>query len=145
VYCRVLHDVDVIMILSCFGKEGVHQSSRLRGVEFREGMGFPEVFTVGDLNGDHVDDAVLFFNYWQWQIPSKYSEGYLAVALNRDGVPVPLKPVGLGYSYNVKVTIESGLIILDRITVGMGGAMCWPNQHERQTFAALNAKPVPAT
>lgn len=87
----------------------------------------------GDLDGDGVDDAVVFLN------ESGGGSGtfmYVAAQLNKDGQPVDAGAVWLEDRIQIKsAAIENGQINLEITTVGPGDAACCKTHFTRKSFA----------
>ncbi|MCB0166914.1 MAG: META domain-containing protein [Anaerolineae bacterium] len=88
---------------------------------------------MGDLNGDGVDDAVVFLE--------ENSGGtghfvYVAAQLNQDGQPVDAGTVLIEDRIQIKsAAIENGQIMLEIVTEGPGDAACCKSHKTHKTYA----------
>jgi heat shock protein HslJ len=107
-------------------------------VEYVDGA---ELF--GDLDGDGVDDAVVFLH------ESGGGSGtftYVAAQLNREGNPVDAGAVLIEDRIGVKLAaIEDGQIALEIITQGPGDAACCSTHKAHKTYALQEGRLVETT
>lgn len=97
----------------------------------------------GDLNGDGVDDAVVFL------LERGGGTGaftYVAAQLNEDGKPVDAGAVRIEDRIGVRsAAIEDGQVVLDIITQGPGDVACCGTHKAHKTYALQDGRLVETT
>jgi len=97
----------------------------------------------GDLNGDGVQDAVVFL------LENSGGSGvftYVAAQLNRDGKPIDAGAVWVEDRIGVKsAAIEDGQVLLDIIMQGPGDGACCGTHNAHKTYALQNGRVVDTT
>jgi heat shock protein HslJ len=97
----------------------------------------------GDLNGDGVQDAVVFL------LENSGGSGvftYVAAQLNRDARPVDAGAVWVEDRIGVKsAVVEDGQVVLDIITQGPGDGACCGTHNAHKTYALQNGRLVDTT
>jgi len=94
----------------------------VEGAAMRPRVTFVDFYAFGDLNGDGVDDAVVFLAE---NSGGSGSFTYAAAVENRQGLPVNIGTELLGDRGNlISVKIEDGKISVDMITQGPDDPMC---------------------
>jgi heat shock protein HslJ len=92
----------------------------------------------GDLNGDGVDDAVVFL------LERGGGSGaftYVAAQLNQDGQPVDAGAVRIEDRIGVRsAAIEDGQVVLEIITQGPGDVACCATHKARKTYALQDGR-----
>ena len=98
---------------------------------------------AGDLDGDGVDDAVVFL------LERGGGSGaftYVAAQLNRDGQPVDAGAVWIEDRIGVRsAAIEDGQVMLDLILQGPGDVACCGSHKARRTYALQEGQLVDTT
>ncbi len=98
---------------------------------------------TGDLNGDGVDDAVVFL------LERGGGSGaftYVAAQLNQDGQPVDAGAVRIEDRIGVRsAAIEDGQVVLDIITQGPGDVACCGTHKAHKTYALQDSRLVETT
>jgi D-alanyl-D-alanine carboxypeptidase len=121
--------------------EGVYEGTAVEGDPARPTVEYiPGAGLYGDLDGDGVDDAVVFL------LERGGGSGaftYVAAQLNRDGKPVDAGAVRIEDRIQVRLaTIEDRQIVLDIITEGPGDVACCGSHKAHKTYALQEGRLV---